>query len=167
MAVVVSDTTPLHYLILVRQETILERLYENIIIPPGVLAELSHESAPVQILNWARNLPSWVTVIAPKSIPARFAVLDFGERQALALAKEIGADLILLDDKVARKVASHESMKVKGTLGVIAEAAKAHLLNFNETIEELQKTSMHLDQEVINEIMQEFKRVTEKEKPGF
>src|SRR5271157_3453970 len=105
MAVVVSDTTPLHYLILLGQETILEKLYGKVFIPPAVLTELSRASAPVQISNWATNPPAWVTVATPASIPGRFDGLDFGERQALALAKELRADLVLLDDKVARRIA--------------------------------------------------------------
>ena len=116
MAVVVSDTTPLHYLILVGRESILQKLYGTVIIPPAVLTELSHASAPVQISNWATHPPPWVTVASPASMPERFDGLDFGERQALALAQEIHADLVLLDDKVARRMALRElafSMKVR------------------------------------------------------
>src|SRR5208282_6009586 len=112
MAVVVSDTTPLHYLILVEQEFILERLYSRIIIPSAVLEELRHPSAPTPISAWASHMPGWVKVATPKSIPARFDALDLGERQALALANEINADLILVDDKLARRVAVGELMKV-------------------------------------------------------
>jgi predicted nucleic acid-binding protein len=53
MAVVVSDTTPLHYLILAGRESILQKPYGKLVIPPAVLTELSHASAPVQISNWA------------------------------------------------------------------------------------------------------------------
>ena len=93
MAVVVSDTTPLHYLILVGQETILEQLYGKVFIPSAVLMELSHASAPVQVSKWAANPPAWVAVTTPVSIPAQYDALDFGERQVLALAKELHADL--------------------------------------------------------------------------
>jgi predicted nucleic acid-binding protein len=158
MAVVVSDTTPLHYLILVGRETILQKLYGKVLIPPAVLMELSHASAPVQISNWATNPPAWVAVAMPESIPARYDSLDFGERQALALAMEIHADLVLLDDKVARRVALNDSMRVKGTLGIVADAAKANLLDFVETVEQLQRTSMHLDQDVVDEVIREFLR---------
>jgi len=157
MAVVVSDTTPLHYLILVGRETILQKLYGQVIIPPAVLMELSHASAPVQISNWAINPPAWVTVAMPASIPECFDGLDFGERQALALAQEMHADLVLLDDKVARRVAVREMMHVKGTLGIVADAAKANLLDFVETVEELQRTSMHLDQDVVDEVIRDYK----------
>jgi predicted nucleic acid-binding protein len=90
--------------------------------------------------------------------------LDFGERQALALAVEIKADLVLLDDKVARRVAQRELMKVKGTLGIVADAAKANLLDFVETVEALQRTSMHLDQEFVREIVEEYKRSKNQER---
>jgi predicted nucleic acid-binding protein len=79
--------------------------------------------------------------------------LDLGERQALELALEIHADLILLDDKVARRVAFRENFHVKGTLGILADAAKANLLNFAETVEMLRHTTMHLEKEVVDEIL--------------
>lgn len=158
MAVVVSDTTPLHYLILVGRESILEKLYGKVIVPPAVLTELGHASAPVQISKWATNPPAWVTVAEPELIPTEFDGLDFGERQALALAKQIKADLVLLDDKVARRVAQRELMRVKGTLGIVADAARANLLDFRETVEQLQRTSMHLDQDVVEEVIREYQR---------
>ena len=157
MAVVVSDTTPLHYLILVGQESILEKLYGKVFIPPGVLAELGHASAPVAISTWAANLPAWATVATPGTIPSRYDALDFGERQALALALEIKADLVLLDDKAARRAAQRDLMTVKGTLGIVADAANANLLDFVETVEAVQRTSMHLDHEFVREIIEQFK----------
>jgi predicted nucleic acid-binding protein len=158
MAVVVSDTTPLHYFILVGRECVLEKLYGKVLIPPAVLMELRHVSAPREISKWAANLPAWITVASPASIPGRYDGLDLGERQALALATEIHADLVLVDDKVARRVALRELMKVKGTLGIVADAAKANLLDFVETLEHLQRTSMHLDQDVVNEVIREYKQ---------
>ncbi len=154
MAVVVSDSTPLHYLILIGRDSILQQLYGEIIVPPAVLQELSHPSAPQGISAWAKSPPPWLTVQVPQSIPPDFDDLDFGERQALALAKEIHAELILLDDKVARRRAEQESLKVKGTLGVVSDAAKAGLLNFRETVELLQRTSMHIDPKLVQSIIE-------------
>jgi predicted nucleic acid-binding protein len=163
MAVVVSDTTPLHYLILIGRDSVLQKLYGEIIVPPAVLTELGHPAAPKDISAWAKSPPAWLTVLSPQSIPTQFDNLDFGERQALALAKEIHADLVLLDDKVARRCAEQESLKVKGTLGVVADAAKAGLLNFRETIESLQRTSMHLDAKLAQRIIEEQEKGLQKE----
>ena len=158
MAVVISDTTPLHYLILIGQDGILQKLYGEIMVPPAVLQELGHPSAPGEISGWAKSPPAWLIIRTPKFVPQSFDLLDFGERQALALATEIHADLVLLDDKVARRFAEQVSLKVKGTLGVVADAAKVGLLNFRETVEQLQRTSMHLDAKLAQRIIEEFEK---------
>jgi predicted nucleic acid-binding protein len=158
MEVVVSDTTPLHYLILIGREFILEKLYGSIIVPPAVLAELTNSSAPARISTWAARPPNWVSVATPRCIPARFDSLDMGERQALALAKETMAGWILLDDKVARRFAEREKLKVKGTLGIVADAARANLLDFARTVEDLQRTSMHLDPDLVIEMIRQYER---------
>ena len=158
MAVVVSDSTPLHYLVLVGHDSVLQKLYGEILVPPAVLQELSHPSAPPVISTWAKSPPAWLTVRGPQSLPSGFDDLDYGERQALALAKEIHAELVLLDDKVARRRAEQESLKVKGTLGVVSDAAKAGLLNFRETVEMLRRTSMHMDPKLVERIIEEHEK---------
>jgi hypothetical protein len=67
----------------------------------------------------------------------------------------IKGDLALLDDKVARRIAQRKMMKVKGTLGIVADAAKANLLDFVETVKVLQRTGMHLDEAFVPEIVEE------------
>ena len=158
MAVVVSDTTPLHYLILIRRDSVLNTLYGQVIVPPAVLQELSHSAAPPIIAGWAKSPPPWVMIKTPAFIPTRFDHLDIDERQALALAKEIHADFVLLDDKVARRFAENETIKVKGTLGIVADAAKAGLLPFRQTVEALQRTTMRLDPQLAERIIAEFER---------
>ncbi len=100
----------------------------------------------------------WLTVQSPAFIPPRFYDLNFGERQALALAKEIHADFVLLDDKVARRFAESEALKVKGTPGIVADAAKAGLLNFRATVETLQRSTMHLEPQLAERIITEYEK---------
>ena len=158
MELVVSDTTPLHYLILIGRETILEKLYGSIMVSPAVLDELTHPSAPAAISTWAANPPSWISVATPIAIPDRFDSLDAGERHDLGLAKERNASWVLLDDKVARRFAEREMLKPKGTLGIVADAARSNLLDFAHTVEDLQRTSMHLDSALVSEIIHQFHR---------
>jgi predicted nucleic acid-binding protein len=158
MAVVVSDTTPLHYLILIGQERILQHLYGRVLVPPGVLTELSDGSAPVEISSWAASPPTWLVIKAPNSIPKTFEKMSLGEQQALALAKETSADFVLLDDLKARRVAEREGLAIKGTLGVVREAAMAKLLDFPETVHALQKTSMHIDPDLVKTVLREYKQ---------
>ena len=65
---------------------------------------------------------------------------------------------------MARRVALQELMNVKGTLGIVADAAKANLLDFVESVDRLQHTSMHLKQDVVDEVIREYNRWKQEER---
>lgn len=60
MTVVIADTSPVNYLLLIGEIAILPRLYGQIVIPTEVLAELSDADAPPEVLQWVRSHPSWL-----------------------------------------------------------------------------------------------------------
>jgi predicted nucleic acid-binding protein len=62
MTVVVADTSPLNYLLLIGEIAILQAIYGEILIPPEVLAELSDVDAPAAVLGWIRVRPAWLQV---------------------------------------------------------------------------------------------------------
>jgi predicted nucleic acid-binding protein len=64
MTVVVADTSPLNYLVLVGAIQILPVLYGSILIPDQVLAELTDPAAPLPVLDWIRTQPQWLEVRA-------------------------------------------------------------------------------------------------------
>jgi predicted nucleic acid-binding protein len=84
--VVVADTSPINYLVLIDQIGILPRLYTRILIPPAVFDELKHPLAPEAVRDWAAQPPGWLEVLTPKS-SFLVAQLDAGESEAIALAK--------------------------------------------------------------------------------
>ena len=90
---VVSDTSPITVLLQTGLDHLLPELFQHVIIPPAVRAELL-QTHPI--------LPGWLEVCAPSSIPSavRDAHLDLGETEALALALELHADAILLDEQI-------------------------------------------------------------------
>ena len=59
---VVADTSPLNYLVLIHQINLLPDLYGRVLIPESVLAELSAIETPQVVRNWATNLPEWIEV---------------------------------------------------------------------------------------------------------
>jgi predicted nucleic acid-binding protein len=59
---VIADTGPIHYLILIGHINILPKLFERVVIPSIVLAELSHELAPASVQRWAAAAPAWLEV---------------------------------------------------------------------------------------------------------
>jgi predicted nucleic acid-binding protein len=60
VSVVVSDTSPLHYLILCGAETILPRLFRQVVIPSAVFRELQQPNTPLLVRQWASSLPTWI-----------------------------------------------------------------------------------------------------------
>ena len=120
MRLVVADTGPLNYLVLVGASEVLPTLFNKIVVPEVVRAELRHRRAPELVSAWAARLPAWVDVL-PVSEPATddpaLQALDEGERAAFALARVIKADLVLMDDRAGVAAARAFGFVVIGTLG--------------------------------------------------
>jgi len=97
------------------------------------------------------NTPAWVEVVNPKSslIPGQ---LDPGESEAIALAVEVDADILLIDEQTGRQEAVRRGLKVAGTLSVLDEAEQAGLVTFDDAVAELQKTTFRVSQAVLAEI---------------
>lgn len=118
--IVVSDTSPLCYLVLIDEAELLPKLFRQVVLPEAVVDELRHEDAPTAVRDWASRLPSWIAVHAnpaPQTTP--IPNLHAGELSAMLLAESLHADLILLDDKAARRAAAERGLIVTGTLGVL------------------------------------------------
>jgi predicted nucleic acid-binding protein len=116
-----------------------------------VLAELKHPLAPKPVQDWAVNAPAWVEVLSPKSSLV-LGQLDLGESEAIALAAEVHADVVLMDEQAGRQEAARRGLRVAGTLSVLDEAEQAGLVNFNVAVAALQKTSFRVSQAVLAEV---------------
>ncbi len=122
--IVVCDTSPITNLAAVGQLNLLQQLYSNIIIPQAVYDEMAGlgyavpGAIEVQTLSWIQHQQvrncALVTSLESK--------LDQGEAEAIVLAIELGADLLLLDERRGRKVASQYGLNITGLLGVLIEA---------------------------------------------
>jgi predicted nucleic acid-binding protein len=144
---IVADTSPINYLILIGQIDVLARLYNRITIPPAVLGELNHPRAPQLVRNWSARPPSWLDVLRPKSIVA-IPRLDPGETEAIALAGEMHADALLIDDQAGRQEAARRGLRVASTLSVLDEADRAGLADFEASVARLLLTSFRISQAV-------------------
>jgi predicted nucleic acid-binding protein len=149
--VVVADTSPINYLVLIAEIDLLEQLYARILIPPAVMAELRHPLAPKPVRDWASNAPKWVAVLSPKS-RLNLSQLDLGENEAIALAAELGAEVVLIDEHAGRQEALRRGLKVAGTLAVLDEAEQAGLVIFDDAVAQLRETSFRASAAVLAEI---------------
>lgn len=147
--IVISDTTTVNYLILIDAVRILPALYEAVIAPEAVLAELRSPFAPQRVQRWANALPAWLEVkeAAGQSI-ALDPRLGAGERDAIALAYAAPDGLLLIDELRGRREAVRLGVRVLGTLGVLRNAHTAGLLDFTAAMEKLRATSFQVSEEL-------------------
>ena len=124
MESIVADTTPLNYLVLIQAADILSNLYGKVLIPPAVKAELAHANTPDVVRTWISQPPSWLEIVnLKKPVDLALSHLDAGEQEAISLASELQASLLLMDERDGVAVARGRGLKVVGTLSVLDLAA--------------------------------------------
>lgn len=156
--IVVSDTTPINILAQIGLIDLLPQLFGTVVITPGVVAELAHPSTPAIVKAAIAGPPSWISVRAPAEILTTPLPNGIGEREAISLAVELHADLLLADDKQARKAAQRLGMTVTGTLGVLGIAARQGLVDFAESIAKLRRTNFQVSEELLEAVLKKYKQ---------
>lgn len=152
--IVVSDTSSICYLILIGEIDLLPRLFGHIIIPPRVREELSAPGAPETVRAWIERPPAWLKVQPVKVAPSPPALgLHAGESEVLALASETNADLVILDDQVARRRAADLELKFTGLLGVLDRAARMQLIDLRQAVRRLQNTSFRVAPKLLHRLL--------------
>ena len=154
---VVSDSSPLHYLVLIDAAEVLPSLFGLIHIPRAVSDELLHVNAPATVRAVVSAPPAWLQVeeIDAEDEAAGMSALGCGERAAITLAASSGpSTLLLLDDWKARKIAKSLGIRVLGTVGVLDLAASEGLLNLPSALERLrQDTNFYVDPRILKAVL--------------
>jgi predicted nucleic acid-binding protein len=154
--IVIADTTPVNYLVLIQEADLLPRLFGQVLIPPAVWQELNDPDTPAPVRAWLAQAPSWLQVQPLHSPPdSNLDHLDDGEREAIALAEELHADEILVDELPARKEAARRQLPFIGTLGILRRAAQLHLIHLPSTLARLQKTTFYVRSDLIRALLDE------------
>ena len=157
--IVVSDTSPLNYLILIDCQDVLPTLFGQIIIPQAVFNELQHTKTPEKIKNWIVAKPTWLEIRNVRVSPIdKLENLHYGEREAIFLAEELGADAILIDEKDGRREAAKLGFVTIGTLSVLDRAAETNLISFAEASDRLRKTQFREPKQIIEALLEKHKQ---------
>ena len=156
--VIVADTSPINYLVLIDHIGILPRLYTRVLIPPAVLDELTHPAAPSPVREWTERRPIWLEVDEPEETPSRSR--DWTSEKARQSRSRANWEraVVLIDELAGRQEATRRGLKVAGTLSVLDDADRAGLVKFDEAIARLRKTSFRVSQAVLAEIEQKRSR---------
>jgi predicted nucleic acid-binding protein len=142
VSVIVADTGPLRYLVLIDAIDLLPRLFGRVLIPEIVAAELSRPSTPLPVREWLAGNPAWLEKCAnPPALGTLPPQLDAGERAAIGLAQAIGDALLLIDDRTGIEAARARGLKATGTLGILVRAASAGQVDLGTAFEQLKATN--------------------------
>jgi len=157
MTVVVADTSPLNYLVLIGRIDILHSLYGRVVVPLEVLAELAAGGAPPEVLKWTQSLPEWLEVRTVREDQDDSALkhIDPGERAAILLAEEEHDALLLIDDAAGRAEAIQRGIPNTGTLGVLRAAAIREILDLSAALTDLAATNFRVSQALIKSLLAE------------
>jgi predicted nucleic acid-binding protein len=142
--IVVADTSPLNYLVQIEAVNVLEPLYNRVVVPQTVADEINASGTPADVRAWMSRPPAWLDIAPDPPLDETLGTLDPGERAAIALALSLHASRLLIDDSDGRAAAERRSLRVTGTLGVLAAAHRSGLLDFDTVVARLSNTTFYL-----------------------
>jgi predicted nucleic acid-binding protein len=138
--IVVSNTSPLNYLVLIDSIDVLPALYGAVLVPPAVLEELADPASPERVRSWASAPPQWLRIERPRmsDAPSSIGVLHEGETHAITLALQQKADRLLIDERAGTGVARSLGLRAIGNLGILDLAAEQRLINLPSKLGQLE-----------------------------
>lgn len=155
MPKVVSNTTPIISLLKLNRFDLLKELYSQVYIPVAVYEEVEAGKTKSFYKDLAHI--EWINIVAiqDKQAIKYFLDLDSGEAEAIVLATEIKADLIILDEKLGRFHARHADLKVTGTIGVLLKAKTEGLIGeLKPLLNELTEKDVWISESLKEEILE-------------
>ncbi len=122
---VVADITVFRYLVIIGAIDLLLALFAQVVVPPAVVAELRHLSAPAPVRAWIETPPPWVVIQPPRLPPdPTLRHLGAGEHEALLLIYDRQGTVLLTDDRDAYRAARERESPVLRTLRVLEMGAE-------------------------------------------
>ena len=151
--IVVSDTSSISNLLQIGLADVLPTLYGKIVIPPPSRENLY--TLPDQEKEIEQF--SWIEVQAPEDqrrVAALLAELDLGEAESIALAIELSAQYLLIDEYKGRQIADSYGVSIVGIIGVLIQAKQEGIIPLvSPTIEKLTQIGFRLNKQLIASVL--------------
>lgn len=157
----VCNTTPLRYLIAIEQEHLLGQLFEKVFVPVAVHEELTDARTPETVRRRVLSLPAWFEVrTVQETQTTTFPVtLHRGEREAILLAQEVQADVLLIDEQIGRTIALSRNLPLSGTLGVLEQADRIGFVSdFPQVLQRLKASGFFITEALEQQLLERHRR---------
>jgi predicted nucleic acid-binding protein len=157
--IVVSNTTPLIGLASIQRFQLLEQLFGEIRIPQAVYDEAVVAGREEGAAKREVEAATWIKTVAVKdrlAVEMLLGELDLGEAETIVLAREIGADWVLMDEKKGRRKLAQLDLPKIGTLGILLKAKQVGLLSTLEPeIARLRRQGFSISQSVVEAVLRQ------------
>lgn len=156
--IIVLNTSPIIYLSSIGEIGILKKLFGEVLIPEAVKREII--SGGKGGLGFKEvNEGTWIKTKKIKNEAAKkylLTDLDEGEAEVIVLAEEAKADIIIMDDRLGRKLAKVRGYSVIGTLRLLAIAKEKRIITeVKSRIEKLKDVGFWVSKDVFNAILKQ------------
>lgn len=153
--IVVSNTTPLIALAWLQRLDLLPALFSAVQIPEAVRNEIKSKPQAIGVAELEAS--DWLIVTPvtnPLAVELLLDQLDLGESQAIVLAHELHADLLLMDERRGRRRALQSGLTVVGTLGILIEAHQQNMVGpLRPMLDLLRKLPFHMSESLYSEVL--------------
>ncbi len=163
--IAVCDMGPLHYLVLIDCDHVLPRIFDRVVTARVVIErEMADPHTPEVVRQWATDVPSWLEILEPKhveDIPAlgKQGVRGDGDRAIISLAREEGANVVVMDDLMATREVKRRGIEPIWTLQVLDEAAgRGFIGDLSETLGRLERETTFYVGEKARAVIEDMKR---------
>lgn len=151
--IVVADSSRLIVMLRIGLIHLLAELFDEVLIPPVVLAELTSDRRTGEVRAFFTQPHPWLKVCSPASLES-FPDLHPGEIEALSLAMELRPDLLLVDDRAAYREAVARKIPAVGTLRVLELAAEKNLVNLTAAFDRIKGTDFWISHKLLDQRLQ-------------
>lgn len=164
MSIIIADASPLIALAMIERLDVLEKLYQQVIIPVAVKQELKLDSdmSGAKQLQQAIN-QGWIKVnrqaLPTEALQLLLQILDAGESEAILLTESFtqpdGYRFLLMDERKGRTVAKKRGIKVAGTGAVlIAAKKKGYIACVGDELDAMQRHGYRLSHALVKHLIQ-------------
>lgn len=154
---VIADSSPIIALVNIGHVGALPTLFGQVVIPPQVAEELARPARPASVRSLIATPPVWLVQRSPLSVEP-IPNLHPGELAAISLARELKADLLLIDETRGRQAAAARHIPFAGTIGVLELAAERDLLDLASAFATLKTTDFWVSDRLLDERLDAFKK---------
>lgn len=157
MLKIIANSTPLIALNKIGKLDLLKQMYREIIIPYAVYEEVILESSIKESNDFIKE-SGFINIIKIKNEEAKrlfVTSLHKGEVEVMILAKEIEADLCIIDDLLARRYAKYYNLNITGTIGAILKSKEQGIISeVRPIMDELIDSGIYIDPKLYNRVIE-------------